>query len=109
MQEQLPSAANTPTSSRGMGIRPSLRKYTKASEASQSILMWSITQPENENTGRSEGVAHMTDPSEMSIHLNQSFPEGYFCCNPSLFISQPAKELKIGSFYKTLRSRLHPL
>ncbi|MGI9281323.1 MAG: hypothetical protein ACR2PX_17080, partial [Endozoicomonas sp.] len=40
---------------------------------------------------RSEGVAHMSDPSEILILINQSSPEGYFCCNPSLFISQPVK------------------
>ncbi|MGI9281000.1 MAG: hypothetical protein ACR2PX_15450, partial [Endozoicomonas sp.] len=39
----------------------------------------------------SEGVAHMSDPSEILILINQSSPEGYFCCNPSLFISQPVK------------------
>ncbi len=33
----------------------------------------------------------MSDPSEVLIHSNQSSPEGYFCFNPSLSISQPAK------------------
>ncbi|MGI9283645.1 MAG: hypothetical protein ACR2PX_29065, partial [Endozoicomonas sp.] len=42
----------------------------------------------------SEGVAHMSDPSEILILINQSSPEGYFCCNPSLFISQPVKAPK---------------
>ena len=33
----------------------------------------------------------MSDPSEMLICSNQSLPEGYFCFNPSLPISKPAK------------------
>ena len=46
--------------------------------------MWSITQPGNENIGRSEGVVDMSAPSEMLIRSNQPLPEGYFCFNPSL-------------------------
>ncbi|MGI9281472.1 MAG: hypothetical protein ACR2PX_17830, partial [Endozoicomonas sp.] len=53
---------------------------------------------------RSEGVAHMSDPSEILILINQSSPEGYFCCNPSLFISQPVK----APFFSCLRSRIEP-
>ena len=33
----------------------------------------------------------MSDPSVMLIRSNQSLPEGYFCFNPSLPISKPAK------------------
>ena len=53
--------------------------------------MLSIIQPGNANIGRSEGVVDMSDPSAMLIRSNQSSPEGYFCCNPSLFVSQVEK------------------
>ena len=33
----------------------------------------------------------MSDPSEFLIRINQSSIEGYFCCTPSLLISQPVK------------------
>ncbi|OED41456.1 hypothetical protein ACH42_14040 [Endozoicomonas sp. (ex Bugula neritina AB1)] len=44
----------------------------------------------------------MPDPSEVLIHSNQSSPEGYFCFNPSLFISQPAKAPEISGLGKSL-------
>ena len=56
--------------------RPSLRRKTVANESFQSISMRSIIQPENENIGRSEGVADMSDPSVILIRANQSLSEG---------------------------------
>ena len=85
-------------------FRPSRFKYTEASFASQSISICSITQPGNANIGRSEGVTHMSDPSEILIHSNQSFPEGYFLCNLSFFISQPVKAQKLYYILPFLRS-----
>ena len=76
-------------------LRPSIRKLTKACCVSQSKSIFSIIQPENVNMGRREGVVDMSDPSEFLIRTNQSSTEGYFCRNPSLFISQPVKEPEI--------------
>ena len=56
--------------------RPSLQRKTVANESFQSISMQSIIQPENENIGRSESVADMSDHLVILIRTNQSLSEG---------------------------------